>query len=53
MKTLAQIIKLIGKAAAGFIIWLATKLEGSNYVSKCRNNVFGKSKALARNWNCG
>ena len=28
MKTLVQIIKLIGKAAAGFIIWLATKLEG-------------------------
>lgn len=28
MKTLAQIIKLAGTAAAEFIIWLAGKLEG-------------------------
>lgn len=28
MKTITQIMKLVGKTAIGFIIWLAGKLEG-------------------------
>lgn len=28
MKTITQIMKLVGKAAIGLIIWLAGKLEG-------------------------
>lgn len=28
MKTITQILKLVGKATVGFIIWLAGKLEG-------------------------
>ncbi len=28
MKTAMEILKLIGKAAAGIIIWVAGKLEG-------------------------